>query len=126
MNSYFAQGMRCGHPDGKTRIGQYVAGEEYLIEGLEQGYGPEGEQQFADGYASGYQHGAAGEPLPSEAVNARLPLLAYAIVNRSGDYFAGPCQWVADPADAITFRTEELAAIIVRDFTPLTTKVEKL
>ena len=66
---YFKQGKRCGHIDGKGRVGQYVIGEEWLhsIEAADaQGYEPEMADAFASGYREGYKMGAEGTALSIE------------------------------------------------------------
>lgn len=69
----FAQGARCGHLEGKDRVGQYVSGEEFdlsriatEVQGLPTG-------ALYDAWAAGYRHGytraASGEALESNLVN---------------------------------------------------------
>lgn len=66
----FAQGVRCGHIDGKNRVGFYVTGEEEALsyEAEENGnseYTLESEREsWRNGYCHGYRLGADGELLP--------------------------------------------------------------
>lgn len=75
---YF-QGMRCGHIDGKRRVGVYVQDEDLLIaddaaSNMRNDYRNRFELSCAaGGYCDGYRIGASGESLPSHVVNATLP-----------------------------------------------------
>lgn len=71
-----AQGMRCGHIDGKGRVGVYIMGEEFLVERRELRQGLAnlaGEDAWADGYYAGYRWGAEGKELPDAIKSAPLP-----------------------------------------------------
>ncbi len=65
-----AVGARCGHIDGKARVGSYVVNEEIQAAfdaAAAQGY--EDHQTTADffrGYKLGYLLGVEGSPLPPE------------------------------------------------------------
>lgn len=73
------QGARCGHIDGKSRIGVYIPGEEYDLNydaalNARPAGSPEDElQSFATGYAAGYYLGADDLELDDEVINAPLP-----------------------------------------------------
>jgi hypothetical protein len=77
VNAYEAQGARCGHIDGRARVGAYVIGEEYAAECagvlLPHGETPAERVAFERGYAAGYRVGADDEELDPEIVNAPLP-----------------------------------------------------
>ena len=66
----FAQGARCGHLEGKDRVGVYVLDEEVLAsEGIADDQGlPSEEMRLAwrGGYQLGYKLAACGEALPEE------------------------------------------------------------
>lgn len=76
LGALMCQGMRCGHIDGRSRVGIYVIGEEETIE-----LGPASERfsapsecaAFANGYRAGYRIGADGSELPDDIKNAPLP-----------------------------------------------------
>lgn len=66
----YAQGARCGHIEGKNRVGQYVLDEEYLPsweaaenQGLHSSVTVE---VWARGYRFGYKLAAEGNPLPGD------------------------------------------------------------
>lgn len=73
MNPYVAQGMRCGHIDGKRRNSVYVIGEELLVDVADQGYGTHEQTLFQFGYEKGYRLGADGSELPADVINAPPP-----------------------------------------------------
>lgn len=76
LSACMAQGMRCGHIDGKARCGVYVRGEELLIDvsdHMADRRSPAAVEAFSNGYAYGYRLGASGEALPDDIVNAPLP-----------------------------------------------------
>jgi hypothetical protein len=68
----FAQGARCGHIEGKERVGLYIVEEEYEMswDAMEaQGEAlptKELKNQWAKGYRTGYLLGASGDALPAE------------------------------------------------------------
>ena len=77
LSLLMAQGMRCGHADGKKRCGMYVIGEEQwdsLDAAKEQGLGDRQETiAWMKGYETGYKWGAEGAPLPYVIERAELP-----------------------------------------------------
>jgi hypothetical protein len=76
-SAYFAQGYRCGHLEGKARVGAYVIGEELPLAWEAAEYQNLAclnyERDWATGYAIGYRTGASGEPCPDYLANAPLP-----------------------------------------------------
>ncbi len=65
----FAQGARCGHIEGKGRVGQYVSGEESELSWAaadENTTSYRAANQWAAGYRHGYVRGASGDPLEAE------------------------------------------------------------
>lgn len=69
------QGARCGHIDGKARVGSYVLGEEMGVEldCFQEWLTREERQAWTWGYQRGYRVGADGEPLDPETIDAPLP-----------------------------------------------------
>lgn len=73
----YAQGARCGHIEGKERVGLYVIGEELeLSNEAAENQGRSGREflsHWAAGYRYGYMLGVQGETLDEWIVEAELP-----------------------------------------------------
>lgn len=72
----FAQGARCGHIDGKRRVGQYVIDEEIEVSWdaaeINTSTFPDA-NQWSAGYRHGYKLGAEGGALEPELMNETRP-----------------------------------------------------
>ncbi len=70
LREAFSQGARCGHLEGRSRVGAYVRGEEHELswEAAENQNLPSVALtvSWGDGYRYGYLLGASGDPLPPE------------------------------------------------------------
>ena len=71
----FCQGARCGHLEGKDRVGQFVMGEEQELSQMaamvNSAYDLDG--LWACGYRYGYRLGAEGEELPDSIEDMEPP-----------------------------------------------------